>query len=406
MVSLTLPDICIAMTAAYFDHNATTPLDPCVLEAMLPFLSAGFANPSATYTAGREARRAIEQAREQVAAALDAVPSEVIFTASGSEANNLMVRGVADAWLEAGHPPAAVACSAIEHPCVGEPVRALGRQGWSVSHLAVDAAGQVSRESVAALPAETRLLSVMTANNETGALQPVSALAAAFRDRGYAEAYMHTDAVQALGKQPLSFDAFKAAGGHAMTISGHKIGGPKGAAALIRDRQVVLSPLVYGGGQEQGLRAGTENVAAIVGLGIACTKAVADLEQRSRVARTQQQQLESWLQARGAVVFASTAVRLPNTIFAAFPGIDGETLVALLDRQDVAIASGAACGSAKQGASPVLLAMGVDPVLAKGAIRISLGMMAHAATSQKDVDRLTGQLDKVLSQLQRFAAVA
>ena len=125
MVSLTLPDICIAMTAAYFDHNATTPLDPCVLEAMLPFLSAGFANPSATYTAGREARRAIEQAREQVAAALDAVPSEVIFTASGSEANNLMVRGVADAWLEAGHPPAAVACSAIEHPCVGEPVRAL-----------------------------------------------------------------------------------------------------------------------------------------------------------------------------------------------------------------------------------------------------------------------------------------
>ena len=251
-MSLTLPDICIAMTAAYFDHNATTPLDPCVLEAMLPFLNAGFANPSATYTAGREARRAIEQAREQVAAALDAVPSEVIFTASGSEANNLMVRGVADAWLEAGHAPAAVACSAIEHPCVGEPVRALGRQGWSVSRLAVDAAGQVSCESVAALPAETRLLSVMAANNETGALQPVSALAAAFRDRGYAEAYMHTDAVQALGKQPLSFDAFKAAGGHAMTISGHKIGGPKGAAALIRDRQVVLSPLVYGYCLHQG----------------------------------------------------------------------------------------------------------------------------------------------------------
>lgn len=406
MVLLTLPDICIAMTAAYFDHNATTPLDPCVLEAMLPFLGSGFANPSATYTAGRETRRAIDLAREQVAAALDAEPSEVIFTASGSEANNLMIRGVTDVWLEAGHQPAAVACSAIEHPCVAEPMRALGRRGWSVSTLAVDVSGQVSAVDVAALPAETRLLSLMTANNETGALQPVSELAAVFHARAQVEAYVHTDAVQALGKHPLSFAAFKAAGGHAMTISGHKIGGPKGAAALIRDRQVALTPLVYGGGQEQGLRAGTENVAAIVGLGVACTRAVADLEQRTRVARSQQQELETWLRSRGAVVFASAAPRLPNTTFAAFPGFDGETLVALLDRQDVAIASGAACGSGKQGASPVLLAMGVDPVLAKGAIRISLGMMAHAATSHQEVGRLIGQLEQVLSQLQRFAAVA
>jgi len=394
------------MTSTYFDHNATTPLDPCVLEAMLPFLNHGFANPSATYTMGRLARRAIDQAREQVATALDAAPSEVIFTASGSEANNLMVRGVADAWREAGQAPAAVACSAIEHPCVAEPLRALGRCGWSVHTLAVNAAGQVAADDAAALPAETRLLSVMTANNETGALQPIAELATAFRGRGVADAYVHSDAVQALGKHPLSFAEFKQAGGHAMTISGHKIGGPKGAAALIRDRQVALAPLVYGGGQEQGLRAGTENVAAIVGLGVACARAVADLEARTCLARAQQQQLEAWLKARGAVVFAAAAARLPNTIFAAFPDIDGETLVALLDRQDVAIASGAACGSGKQGASPVLLAMGVDPVLAKGAIRISLGMMAHAATSQRDVDRLLGQLDLVLSQLQRFAAVA
>ena len=398
------------MSMTYFDHNATTPLDPCVLEAMLPFLGGNFANPSATYTAGRDARRAIEQAREQVAAALDASPSEVIFTASGSEANNLLIRGVADAWCNAGHPPGRLACSSIEHPCVAGPVRALGRAGWTTDALPVDTTGQVDVTAVTALPENTRVLSVMLANNETGALQPVAALAEAFRSRAnnatQEPACFHTDAVQALGKHPVSFAAFQAAGGHAMTVSSHKIGGPKGAAALLRDRQLSLAPLVYGGGQEQGLRAGTENVAAIVGFGAACARAVADLEGRTSRARALQQQLESWLKSRGAVIFSAAAERLPNTTFAAFPGIDGETLVSLLDRQDVAIASGAACGSGKQGVSSVLLAMGVDPVLAKGAIRISLGMMSYAATSQVDVDRLIGQLDKVLSQLQRFAAVA
>lgn len=398
------------MSMTYFDHNATTPLDPCVLEAMLPFLGAAFANPSATYTAGREARRAVEHAREQVAAALDASPSEVIFTASGSEANNLLIRGVADAWRNEGHTPAHVACSVVEHPCVAEPVHALVYAGWSASTLAVDAAGQVDVAAVRALPANTRLLSVMSANNETGVLQPVAALAEAFRSRGdnatHGQACFHTDAVQALGKHPLSFAAFQVAGGHAMTVSSHKIGGPKGAAALLRNRQLSLAPLVYGGGQEAGLRAGTENVAAIVGFGAACARAVVDLESRASRVRALQQQLESWLKSRGAVIFSAAADRLPNTTFAAFPGIDGETLVSLLDRQDVAIASGAACGSGKQGVSSVLLAMGVDPVLAKGAIRISLGMMSYAATSQVDVDRLIGQLDKVLSQLQRFSAVA
>ena len=399
------------MATAYFDHNATTPLDPCVLEAMLPFLGASFANPSATYTAGREARRAVEQAREQVAAALDADPSEVVFTASGSEANNLLIRGAADAWRDAGHAPASIACSAIEHPCVAEPVRALGRRGWSLHTLAVDGAGQVSTEEVRALAPETRLVSIMTANNETGVLQAVSGLAETFRAASEGVslrdgACFHTDAVQAFGKYPLSFLEFQAAGGHAMTVSSHKIGGPKGAAALLRNRQLSLSPLVYGGGQEQGLRAGTENVAAIVGFGVACSRAVANLEARMVQVRALQVQLESWLISRGAVIFSGDAQRLPNTTFAAFPGIDGETLVALLDRQDVAIASGAACGSGKQGASAVLLSMGVDPVLAKGAIRISLGMMPYAATTHVEVDRLTRQLDQVLSQLQRFAAVA
>ena len=394
------------MAAHYFDHNATTPLDPFVLEAMLPFMESNYANPSATYTAGREARRAVEQAREQVAAALDADPSKVIFTASGSEANNLLIRGFADALMVEGVAPTSVSCTQIEHPCVAEPLRALARSGWAVSEVAVNASGVVERTSMVALPTDTRLLSVMSANNETGALQPVAQLGAAFKTGRQGLTCFHTDAVQALGKRPLSFRTLNAAGVDALTVSGHKIGGPKGAAALVRDRQLPLMPLVYGGGQEQGLRSGTENVAAIVGFGVACTRAVADLEMRTLQAHRLQQHLEAWLRSRGAVIFSAAAERLPNTTFAAFPGIDGETLVSLLDRQGMAIASGAACGSGKSGVSAVLLAMGVDPVLAKGAIRISLGMMPYGATSIEAVDRLIGQLDKVLSQLQRFAAVA
>jgi cysteine desulfurase len=394
------------MATLYFDHNATTPLDPFVLEAMLPYMGANFANASATYTAGREARRAVEQAREQLAAAIDADPSEVIFTASGSEANNLLVRGYADAWLAEAGKPAGVACTSIEHPCVAEPVRALGRAGWAVSELAVNESGVVDMAGVSALPEQMRLLSVMSANNETGVLQPVAQLAGQFKaDRDPASCF-HTDAVQAFGKHPLSFRQLNAAGVDALTLSAHKIGGPKGAAALVRDRQLPLMPLVYGGGQEQGLRSGTENVAAIVGFGVACARAATHLEARIAQARSLQQHLESWLKSRGAVVFSHVAARLPNTTFAAFPGVDGETLVSLLDRQGIAISSGAACGSGKDGVSAVLLAMGVDPLLAKGAIRISLGMMPYGASTIEDVDHLIGQLDKVLSQLQRFAAVA
>lgn len=394
------------MATFYFDHNATTPLDPFVLEAMLPYMGSQFANASATYTAGREARRAVDKARAQVADAIDADPSEVIFTASGSEANNLLIRGFADARMAEAGTPVGVACSRIEHPCVAEPVRALGRSGWAATEIGVDTAGVVETSSISALPADTCLLSVMSANNETGVLQPVAQLARSFKAVRNGMSCVHTDAVQAFGKHPLSFRELNAAGVDALTLSAHKIGGPKGAAALVRDRQLPLMPLVYGGGQEQGLRSGTENVAAIVGMGVACGRAVADLAKRIAQVQRLQEHLEGWLKSRGAVIFSAAAERLPNTTFAAFPGIDGETLVSLLDRQGIAIASGAACGSGKSGVSAVLLAMGVDPLLAKGALRISLGMMPYGANSIEEVDRLTGQLDKVLSQLQRFAAVA
>lgn len=392
------------MDTLYFDHNATTPVDPVVVEAMLPFLTQQFANPSATYSAGRVARRVIEQAREQVAAAIDADPSEVIFTASGSEANNLLIHGLAKGVLAESSRVGQLACSSIEHPCVLEPMRALAAEGWALHELPVDQNGRLNPQVLASLPAQTRLLSVMAANNETGALQPIAEMADAFRSTQ--AGWMHSDAVQAFGKHPLSFRKLHEAGLSALTLSSHKIGGPKGAAALVRDRAMPLQPLIYGGGQEGGLRSGTENVAAIVGFGLACERMTAGMAMRTRAAEQCREQLEGWLRQRGAVIFAEAAERLPNTTYAAFPGIDGETLVALLDRQDVAIASGAACGAGKAGVSRVLQAMGVDPVLAKGAIRISLGMMPYAATDKNTVARLTTALDTVLSQLQRFAAVA
>lgn len=388
----------------YLDHNATTPLDPVVLETMLPFMTGQFANPSATYEHGRFARRAIDRAREQVAAAVEADPSEVVFTASGSEANNLLIQGLSRAHRAETGDAMHLACAATEHPCVLAPMRALQNEGYGFATLAVDSNGTLTHGAMSSLSAQTRLVSVMTANNETGVVQPVAQLASAFRTTH--QGWFHTDAVQAFGKHPLSFRALNDAGVSALTISGHKIAGPKGAAALIRDRELPLQPLIYGGGQEGGLRSGTENVAAIVGLGMACERAVANLVARTAQAQECQRQLESALRQRGAVIFGDGVERLPNTTYAAFPGVDGETLVSLLDRQQVAISSGAACGSGKAGASPVLQAMGIEPLLAKGAIRISLGMMSHAQTDQQSIMRFIAQLDVVLSQLQRFAAVA
>ena len=390
--------------ALYLDHNATTPVDPVVLEAMLPFMTAQFANPSTTYESGRAARRAVEDARERVAAAVDAHPNEVVFAASGSEANNLLIQGLARALRAESSGPIELACGATEHPCVRAPMRALQGEGLGFVELPAAPTGVISEADVMGLVQDTRLVSVMLANNETGIVQPISDLARAFQRTH--DGWFHTDAVQAFGKYPLSFRELNDAGVGALTISSHKICGPKGAAALVRDREMPLQPLVYGGGQEGGLRSGTENVAAIVGFGVACERAADALSHRIQQARHDQSLLEHALVQRGAVIFGANVPRLANTTYAAFPGIDGETLVSLLDRQNVAISSGAACGSGKAGASAVLQAMGVDPVLAKGAIRISLGMMSYAASTQQTVERFVAQLDKVLGQLQRFAAVA
>jgi cysteine desulfurase len=356
----------------YFDHNATTPLDPRVLDAMLPYLREQFGNASSRHEYGRAARRAIDEARQRVAYAVGAHPTEVVFTSGGSEANNLFLKGVAACVA-----PCTVAISAIEHPCVREPAKQLQRIGWKLREIAVDENCRVAgADFLAACEEKPALVSVMLANNETGVVQDVAALAA---QAGSARAWFHTDAVQAFGKRRIDFRALNAAGVHALTLSAHKLGGPKGAGALVVDKRVELQPLIAGGGHERGLRSGTENVAAIVGFGLAAELATAQLDTRSRQLEALRTELEEGLVAQGATVFACAAERLPNTSYFAFAGIDGETLVGKLDRAGFAVAAGAACSSANPEPSRVLLAMAVPSALARGAVRISLGVDNGAA---------------------------
>ena len=386
----------MSFTPVYYDWNATTPLEPLVRDAMLPWLGASetvrFGNASSRHDYGRQARAAIDEARARVAAAVGAHPTEVIFTSGGSEANNLFVKGAA-ACLK----PGMLAFSAIEHPCVREPAYQLRRTGWTLKEIAVDAQGVIDGEDwQQTLLARPTLVSVMLANNETGVVQDIARLAAEARASG---AWFHTDAVQALGKLELDF---RALGVSAMTLSAHKIGGPLGAGALVLDKRVELAPLIAGGGQERGLRSGTENVAAIVGFGVACERAVARRESESQRLAQLRAELEDQLLAQGAVVFARAAERLPNTVFFAFDNIDGETLVAKLDRAGFACASGSACSSAQPEPSHTLLAMGVDPLLARGAVRVSLGRDSTA----QELSRFVGVLARVVDDLNKLASIA
>ena len=382
----------MSMEAIYFDHNATTALDARVLEAMLPYLRGQQGNPTSRHGFGRTARQAIDLAREQVAAAVGAHPSQVTFTSGGTEANNTAIKGIA-----ATHTPAQMVCSAIEHPAVSKPMQSLLGRGWKMARTPVDQDGKVDLAALETLlQQKTALVSVMLANNETGVLQDIPAIAGLARRYG---ALLHTDAVQALGKVAVDFTA---SGANAMSLSGHKIHGPQGVGALILDKRVDLQPLLEGGGQEKGLRSGTENIAAIVGFGMACELATRDLERHAEKIRGLRDQFEQGLVELGATVFGQGAERLPNTSFFALPNIEGETLVMALDRQGYAVASGSACSSDSIEPSHVLLAMGIAPEVARGAVRVSLG----ARNSAAQVDALLQALKNEQLRMKRMAAVA
>ncbi|SDW10401.1 cysteine desulfurase family protein [Nitrosomonas oligotropha] len=375
------------MEPIYFDHNATTRVDDAVLEAMLPYFQQEFGNASSRHGYGIAARRAIDKARKQVAEAVGVQPVQVVFTSGGSEANNLFVRGAVDSLK-----PGNLFISAIEHPCVLKPAQAIARRGcdpWPLQQLAINADGQADIAAAAAAMQTNKpgLVSVMLANNETGVIQDVAAIAELARSHG---AYVHTDAIQGLGKIPVDFTALKV---HAMTLSAHKIYGPKGAAALIVDKRLLLKPLIYGGGHENGLRSGTENAPAIVGFGVACELAVARLAETAQHVAKLRDRLEAGLTGMGAAIFGGQAARIPNTCYFALPDIEGDTLVVKLDKAGFAVAAGAACSSVNPGQSHVLAAMQIDPMLARCAVRVSLGR-----------DNTLQQVDDFLRATQRIVA--
>lgn len=380
------------MTTAFFDHNSTTALKPQVLDAMLPWLGQVSGNPTSRHVFGRNARDAMELARTQIAECVGVQPSQVVFTSGGTEANNFAVKGIA-----ANLAPAQLLISAIEHPCVSKPAHSLAWHDWKVATLPVTPDGTLDlQQAEHALSTRTGLVSCMLANNETGALQPVAELATLAKAHG---AFIHTDAVQAFGKVAVNFQQLAV---HAMTISSHKIGGPVGVGALILDKRVDIAPLLHGGGQEKGLRSGTENVAGIVGFARACQLAMETLQSRSTVTQGLRDQLEAGLQPLGAVIFARHTARLPNTSFFAIPNIEGETLVTALDKAGFAVASGSACSSDSTEPSHVLLAMGVEADLARGAVRVSL----NESNTAEEISQFLAALQKEVQRLKGLSAIA
>ena len=377
----------------YLDYNATAPLDESALAAMTPFLREEFGNPSSRHSLGRRARDAVEKARAQVAAAVGARADEVVFTASGTESNNTIIKGVATMSTRG-----VVAVGATEHPCVLCAARAVARAGLVHAPVAVDENGRIDRDDLREILSggDCALVSVMLANNETGALQEVAELADIAHAGG---ALFHTDAAQALGKIPLDFAAL---GVDAMTVSGHKAYGPKGAAALIAKRSADWAPLMDGGGHEEGRRSGTENVPAIVGFGAAAEVAAARAESDGARLAKLRDRAEVALAKAGATIFAAGSPRLPNTSCFGFPGLDGEALVVMLDQSGFALASGAACSSMKDEPSHVLLAMGFAPEVARTAARFSAGR----GTTEEEVDAFASAAGEIATRMREMSSVA
>lgn len=380
--------------SVYLDNNATTPVDERVLDSMLPYMRDQFGNPSSSYLLGRQARAAINLAREQVAALVNAHPSQVVFTSGGTEANNLAIKGTADR-MSSG----LIAISEAEHHSVSEAAQSMNDTGWTILKIAVDESGSIEDSSLnAVLSKVPKLVSVMLANNETGVVNDITPVAELARQCG---AILHTDAVQAAGKIPVDF---LATGAHMMSISAHKLYGPKGAGALIVDKAIDTKPLFHGGGQEKGRRAGTENVAAIVGFGKAAELAQAELDRRFNHMQGLREYLENRLVTEFPQIriFGQQAARLPNTIFFAVPGVDGETLLMALDQDGFAVSSGSACGTGEVEPSHVLQAMGVDSEQARGAVRVSMGK----DSSRDELERFITNLKDKVQLLQGFGAVA
>ncbi len=381
------------MKRHYFDYNATTPVAPEVLRAVLPYLEQSYGNASSIHTFGQQARLGVERARRQVAALLNAKSAEIVFTSGGTEADNLAILGAA---YGSGKPAKHVITSTIEHPAVLNTCRHLESQGVDVTYLSGGSRGVVSVEDVrGALRPETVLITIMHANNELGTVQPITEIARLARDSGIP---FHTDGVQSAAKittdvQQLGVDLF--------ALSGHKIYGPQGVGALYIRKGTVLEPVLFGGSHERGRRPGTENVPGIVGLGEAAALAQRDLDSEGRRLSSLRDRLQESILARveSAVVNGDGVERTPNTTNIRFDHIEGEAMVIALDLKGVAVSSGAACSSGAVKPSHVLTAIGLSTEQAKSSIRFSLGK----ETTDEDVNALLEAVPSVVAHLRKLS---
>jgi cysteine desulfurase len=384
------------MQTIYLDYNATTPLRPEALAAMLPYVSTHFGNPSSVHRAGRRAKQGLEEAREQVAALLNARPSEVLFTSGGTESNNLALRGVLGAVGSHGK-KTHVVTTAIEHSSVLEPLRVLAGAECTLTVLPVNHEGRVSVEDLTrVLQPETALVSISLANHEIGAIQPLAALGRVTREHGV---LLHVDAVQAAGKLPLDVNSL---GVDLLSLSAHKLYGPKGMGALYVRKGTELVPLLSGGPQEREQRPGTENVAAAVGFGVAAALAAQELEGNASQYLRLTTRLWAGIQEKIPHVALNSPEcgRLSNTLNVGFAGAAGEGLMMGLDLAGIAVSTGSACAAGSLEPSHVLLALGRDTAAAKSAIRFSVGKN----TTEQEIDRVLAVLPGIVARVRAAAA--
>ena len=382
------------MKRIYMDHNATTPVHPDVLAAMTPFLEEHFGNPSSTHWAGTDVTPHIEEARQSAATLIGARPEDIIFTAGGSEGDNMALKGVLMLKGKKSH----CVISDVEHPAIHSTCELLETFGFRCTYVPVNQYGIVEPEAVrAAMTPETALISIMHANNETGAVNPIADIAKLVRGGG---ALMHTDAVQTVGKVPVDVDEL---GVDMLTASGHKFNAPKGVGFQYVRQGVKLAPLISGGDQERGLRAGTENVPGIVGIGAACRVAMKSMRARHDEIGAMRDRLERGIldSVPGSLVNGHPERRVYNTLSISFPGIEGEALMMQLSLAGIAVSTGSACHSDTGKPSRVLGAMGLDAVRARGTLRLSLGL----GITEEDIDYVLKKLPPLANQLIEMSPV-
>ena len=383
------------MRRVYLDHNATTPVHPEVLETMLPFYKEKFGNASSIHSFGREAKAALEEAREKVANFLGTSPQEIYFTSGGTEADNLAVKGVAFANRKKGNH---LITSSIEHHAVIESCKFLEREGFETTYLPVDRSGLVNPEELKkAIKKETILVSIMFANNETGIIEPIEELAKIAKEN---EVYFHTDAVQAVGKIPIDVNKSNI---DMLSLSAHKIYGPKGVGTLYIRKGIRITPWTHGGHHEKNRRAGTENVAGIVGLAKTLEIAQRDMEEQTKNLKTLTESFYKKITDKivDVVLNGDFERRIPNTLNISFKGVEGESIILSLDMQGVAVASGSACTSGSLEPSHVLSAMGVPPEIAQGSLRFSFGR----ENSMEDVDYVVSLLPDIVNRLRAMSPI-